>query len=40
LHDVSLKPLPKGREEGFAGNLVMDVTARTYRYIEEEVGSQ
>jgi len=40
LHDVSLKPLAKGRDQGFAGDLVMDVTARTYRYIEEEVGSQ
>jgi len=37
LHDVSLKPAIKGR---VSSDLVMDVTARTYRYIEEEVGSQ
>jgi len=40
LHDMSLKPAVIGRDQSFSGDLVMDVTARTYRYIEEEVGSQ
>lgn len=41
LHDVVLKPLssPGQRNEGAPGDLVMDVTAKTYRYIEEEVGT-
>jgi len=40
LHDVSLKPAARGRDQSSTSDLVMDVTARTYRYIEEEVGSQ
>jgi len=40
LHDVVLKPQSARRGEAASGDLVMDVTAKTYRYIEEEVGSQ
>jgi type IV pilus assembly protein PilO len=42
LHDLSLKPvsLGRGRAQASTGDLIMDVTARTYRYIEEEVGTQ
>lgn len=40
LHDVKLKPVSQGRGQASTGDLVMDVTARTYRYIEEEVGTQ
>lgn len=41
LHDVLLKPLQS--RSGVAQTselLVMDVTAKTYRYVEEEVGTQ
>ncbi|MEJ2515745.1 MAG: type 4a pilus biogenesis protein PilO [Gammaproteobacteria bacterium] len=42
LHDVILKPAQqRGRNaSGAPGELVMDVTAKTYRYIEEEVEAQ
>ncbi len=42
LHDVILKPAQqRGRNAtGAPGELVMDVTAKTYRYIEEEVEAQ
>jgi type IV pilus assembly protein PilO len=36
LHDVSLKPEPAGQGGGTSGRLVMDVTAKTYRYLEDE----
>lgn len=36
LHDITLRPEQTGRGETAAtGRLVMDVTAKTYRYIEE-----
>src|ERR1700743_991095 len=35
LHDIEIKPVDK--DSGF-DNLVMDVTAKTYRYIEDESG--
>ncbi len=38
LHDVVLKP-PSSRD-AVPGELMMDVTAKTYRYVEEEVGAQ
>jgi type IV pilus assembly protein PilO len=31
IHDISLKT----REKGSAGELVMDLTAKTYRYLED-----
>lgn len=42
LHDVVLRPVPaaRGNQQVVPGELVMDVTAKTYRYIEEEVGSK
>ncbi len=36
LHDIEIKP--QGKDAGF-DNLVMDVTAKTYRYIENESGA-
>lgn len=37
LHDVTLKPEQAGQGRTVpAGRLVMDVTAKTYRYLEEE----
>jgi type IV pilus assembly protein PilO len=36
LHDVSLKPEPAGQGGNASGRLVMDVTAKTYRYLEDE----
>jgi type IV pilus assembly protein PilO len=36
LHDIEIKPVDK--DSGF-DNLVMDVTAKTYRYIEDENGA-
>lgn len=42
LHDVVLKPVSaqRGGADSGPGELVMDVTAKTYRYVEEEVGTQ
>ena len=41
LHDVTLKPIgQRGRESSAVSDLVMDVTAKTYRYIEEEVAPE
>jgi type IV pilus assembly protein PilO len=39
LHDVALAPVSARDKSGSAGELVMNVTAKTYRYIEEEVGN-
>lgn len=41
LHDVTLKPesQQQGRPNS-GGRLIMDVTAKTYRYLEEEDGAQ
>jgi type IV pilus assembly protein PilO len=33
LHDVQLKPDP----DGVVGDLIMDVTAKTYRYLDDDV---
>jgi Tfp pilus assembly protein PilO len=33
LHDVQLKPDP----DGVVGELIMDVTAKTYRYLDDDV---
>jgi type IV pilus assembly protein PilO len=39
LHDITLRPEQTGRgETAVTGRLVMDVTAKTYRYIEEGSG--
>lgn len=41
LHDVTLKP--ESQQQGrpaSGGRLIMDVTAKTYRYLEEEDGAQ
>jgi type IV pilus assembly protein PilO len=35
LHDIEIKPEGTGKDAGF-DNLTMDVTAKTYRYIEDE----
>jgi type IV pilus assembly protein PilO len=35
LHDIEIKPEGAGKDAGF-DNLTMDVTAKTYRYIEDE----
>ncbi len=37
LHDIEIKPVGTGKEAGY-DNLTMDVTARTYRYIDDEGG--
>ena len=37
LHDITLRP-EQQREGGGGGRLVMDVTAKTYRYLEDEDG--
>jgi type IV pilus assembly protein PilO len=39
LHDISLRPEPQ-REGASGGRLVMDLTAKTYRYLEDEGGGQ
>ena len=39
LHDISLRPEGQ-RGAGGNGQLVMDLTAKTYRYIEDEGGGQ
>ena len=40
LHDIEISPAKEGSgaEKGGYDNLVMDVTAKTYRYIEDEGG--
>jgi len=38
LHDITLRP--EQRDGGATGRLVMDVTAKTYRYLEDEGGGQ
>lgn len=40
LHDIEISPVKEGNgpEKGGYDNLVMDVTAKTYRYIEDEGG--
>lgn len=37
LHDIEIKPVSSGKEGGY-DNLTMDVTAKTYRYIDDESG--
>jgi len=39
LHDIRLKPENQRDAQG-GGRLVMDVTAKTYRYLEDEGGGQ
>lgn len=39
LHDITLRP-EQQRDGGATGRLVMDVTAKTYRYLEHEGGGQ
>jgi type IV pilus assembly protein PilO len=40
LHDIEIKPAGTGKDTGY-DNLVMDITAKTYRYIEDaEAGSK
>ncbi len=36
LHDISITPLDSGKSGSGYDNLTMDVTAKTYRYIEDE----
>ena len=39
IHDVKIKPMGKAKnKEGKPGLLVMEATAKTYRYIDEEEG--
>jgi type IV pilus assembly protein PilO len=35
LHDIEIKPVGGGKEAGF-DNLTLDLTAKTYRYLDEE----
>jgi type IV pilus assembly protein PilO len=39
LHDISITPVA-GDKSGAYDNLTMDVTAKTYRYIEDEAGGR
>jgi type IV pilus assembly protein PilO len=40
LHDIEIKPVGTGKDAGY-DNLTMDITAKTYRYIEDgESGSK
>jgi type IV pilus assembly protein PilO len=39
LHDISITPVT-GDKTGAYDNLTMDVTAKTYRYIEDEAGGR
>jgi type IV pilus assembly protein PilO len=39
LHDISLRPEQR-RDGSGGGQLVMDLTAKTYRYLEDEGGGQ
>ncbi len=39
LHDISITPVADAKTGGY-DNLTMDVTAKTYRYIEDEGGSR
>jgi type IV pilus assembly protein PilO len=39
LHDIVITPVSDGKGSGF-DNLTMDVTAKTYRYIEDDDGTQ
>jgi type IV pilus assembly protein PilO len=36
LHDISITPVDPGKSTSGYDNLTMDVTAKTYRYIEDE----
>jgi type IV pilus assembly protein PilO len=36
LHDISITPVDASKASGGYDNLTMDVTAKTYRYIEDE----
>lgn len=35
LHDINIQPLSKGAKGGQEGELAMDATAKTYRYLDE-----
>ena len=35
LHDINIKPAPVEKDKD-GSRLMMDLTAKTYRYIEEE----
>ena len=35
LHDIEIKPVPAGKDTGF-DELTLDLTAKTYRYLDEE----
>ncbi len=39
LHDIQITPVD-AKEKGGYDNLTMDVTAKTYRYIEDEGGAR
>jgi type IV pilus assembly protein PilO len=39
LHDISITPVAADKTGGY-DNLTMDVTAKTYRYIEDEAGGR
>jgi type IV pilus assembly protein PilO len=39
LHDIEIAPAKEGEKNTNYDNLVMDVTAKTYRYIEDEGGA-
>ncbi len=40
LHDISITPADSSKSGGGYDNLTMDVTAKTYRYIEDEGGGK
>jgi type IV pilus assembly protein PilO len=37
LHDIEITPAGKGKTVGDPGELVLNVTAKTYRYLDEDV---
>jgi type IV pilus assembly protein PilO len=39
LHDIQITPVAPDKAGGY-DNLIMDVTAKTYRYIEDEGGAK
>ena len=40
LHDITLRPEQQQRGAAPTGRLIMDLTAKTYRYLEDEGGGQ